>query len=105
MNIIKLTTEGDCEGRTTKTVGHFIGTIEQVMTYCIGNNIKPYYNFQKNTVEVVDCSSIVAKVQVKEDNLGYVTCTTDKDLEKQAVINSALAKLSKEEKELLVLNV
>ena len=104
MNIIKLTTEGDCEGRTIKTVGYFAGTIEQVITYCVANNIKPYYNFQKNTVEVIDCSSLITKVQVKEDNLGYIKYTTDKDLEKQAAINAALSKLTDKEKELLGIN-
>lgn len=105
MNIIKLTTEGDCEGRTTKTVGYFVGTIEQVITYCVANNIKPCYNFQKNIVEVIDCSSLTAKIQVKEDDYGYIKYKTDKDLEKQAAINAALSKLTDKEKELLGVGV
>lgn len=105
MKIIKLTTEGDCEGRTTKTVGYFAGTIEQVITYCVANNIKPCYNFQKNVVEVIDCSSLTVKVQVKEDDYGHIKYKTDKYLEKQAEINAALSKLTDKEKELLGITI
>ena len=104
MSIIKLITEGDCEGRTTQTVGYFVGTLEQVMTYCVRNNIRPYYHFKKVLVDVVDCSAVVPKLKVQEDSYGRITHSTDEDLEKQAAINSALSKLTVKEKKLLGIN-
>lgn len=38
MNITALTTEGDCEGRSTAIVGYFLGSLSQIMTYCVKNN-------------------------------------------------------------------
>lgn len=104
MNIIRLTTEGDCEGRTTKTVGYFKGTTEQILTYCVLNNIKPYYQFKKTSVDIVDCSNIKAAVTVKERDHGYLQYETTEDLHRKSLVNAALSKLSDKEKELLGLN-
>lgn len=99
--IIKLTTEGDCEGRSTQTVGYFQGTIEQIITYCVLNNIEPYYNFKQSFIDVVDCSNIEPKVVVTEDQYRRINYKTTEDVQKQVEINKALSKLSDKEKELL----
>lgn len=99
--IIKLTTEGDCEGRSTETVGYFQGSIEQIITYCVLNNIKPFYYFCQDIVDVIDCRNIEPKVVVAEDKYRRISYKTTEDLQKQAEINKVLSKLSDKEKELL----
>ena len=54
----KVTTEGDCEGRTTKIVGHFYGTPADILRYLIGNKISPLYQFYFDRMDnpVIDVS-------------------------------------------------
>lgn len=99
--LIKLTTEGDEEGRTTSTVGLFLGTLDQVITYCIENNIKPYYNFKASDVTVVDVSNIEPKVVTSIGSYGRIEYKTPEDLKVIAARNAALSKLSEEERKLL----
>ena len=42
VEVIALQTEGDVEGKSIRMVGYFIGTLSQVITHCILNNIKPF---------------------------------------------------------------
>ncbi len=71
-NIYSLTTEGDCEGRTTRQVGIFKGTPEQILTYCKQNNIKPYYNFSLMKINMVDASNVEPTVTIRFDSYGRI---------------------------------
>lgn len=105
MEIVCLTTEGDCEGRSTRTVGYFIGTTEQIITYCIEKDIKPEYHFRTKTFNVVDCSNVIPRVSCSVSSFGSIEYKSIKQYDKeQETINKALAKLSPEEKKLLGLN-
>lgn len=104
MKIKVLTTEGDVEGKTTRTVGYFIGTINQIITYCVKNNIKPYYYFKIDELEITDVSDLEALVSVTEGNYHRLIYQTPEDLIKEGKINAALSKLTEEEKKLLGVN-
>jgi len=84
MKVTQITTEGDCEGLSTKVVGLFTGSIEQIITYLVANNIKPYYHFKQSFIEVVDCSKVQAKVSVSEGSYGRLEYETSEDLQKEA---------------------
>lgn len=101
INVVELRTQGDCEGKSTSTVGIFIGSIDQIITYCIKNNIKPYYNFYCNLVKLTDVSDISPEVKVTIDNIGYLSYSTPEKLEKEAKKQEALNKLTEEERVLL----
>lgn len=78
--IIKLTTEGDCEGRTTSTVGLFLGSLDQVITYCIENNIKPYYHFGVSSQTIIDVSNVVPKVTTSIGSYGRIQYSNPEEL-------------------------
>lgn len=99
--IIKLTTEGDAEGRTTKTVGYFVGSLDQIITYCILNNINPAYFFSAENINLIDVINVTPKVKVTMEEYGRLRYKITEDLEKESKINNALSKLTDEEKELL----
>lgn len=100
----KLRTEGDCEGRTMKTIGYFYGNVDQIATYITENNMSPYYHWELTKVDppVTDVSNVVPHCT------GYISSTfgkfeirTSEEVRKMAAKKAALAKLSSEEKELL----
>jgi ribosomal protein S7 len=99
--IIRLTTEGDCEGRSVKTVGYFKGSLDQIITYCIKNNINPYYNFKAEKEIVIDVTEIKPEVSVTSDSYGSLVYVTPKELEETRKKVEALSKLTEEEKKLL----
>jgi hypothetical protein len=98
---VVLITQGDCEGRSTKTIGTFIGTINQIITYCIKNNIEPYYNFSSYNANIIDVSSIKEEVNVIIREYGRIDYKTPEKLAKEAKRKEALSKLTDEEKRLL----
>lgn len=111
--IIKLTTEGDVEGRTTKNIGYFLGSLDQIITYCILNNIHPVYSFSAEKINLIDVTDVTPKVKVameelwknQDDYIGKLAIIkfqgVSEDLEKESKINNALSKLTDEEKKLL----
>ena len=55
--LYKATTEGDCEGRTTRTLGIFKANSKlQVIEYLVANNIKPCYDYKVEEIDVLDIS-------------------------------------------------
>lgn len=107
--IYKVTTEGDCEGRSVRTIGIFVGTKEQIATYLVENNIQPYYYFSFYLIDIKDVSNIKSKVKVEDDGYNRVKIIYTDDLTEKEIINNnkrykALNKLSKEEREILGLN-
>lgn len=101
LKVIKLITEGDCEGRSTQTKGYFIGSLSQIITYCVNNNINPYYYFKAETVQVIDVSDLPEELQVSTGGYGRLEYKTNKQLEEEKLRNIALKKLTDEEKRLL----
>lgn len=99
--IIKITTEGDCEGKSIRTVGLFIGSVDQIITYLISKNIKPYYGFYADNIDVIDCSEIKPEVEVTVGSYGKLVYTTPETLKLQAARSEALSKLSPTERKLL----
>ena len=68
-----LTTEGDCEGRSTRELGTFRGSKEQIMQYCIDTGLKPYYSFSlKKASPIIDVSNIDTDLAVFEDSYGRI---------------------------------
>lgn len=104
MNITILTTEGDCEGRSTQIVGYFIGSLSQIMTYCVKNNIRPTYNFHTSSINIKDVSKEPSIVKCHIGEYGRLIYNTPEELEIEAKKNLALSKLTKEEKTLLGLS-
>ena len=106
--LYKATTEGDCEGRTTRTLGIFKANSKlQVIEYLVTNNIKPCYNYKVEEIDVLDISdtkvTYVADI-IEEDHgrIKFILATERKaELEKQQLIISALGKLT--DKEILAL--
>ena len=101
MQISRLTTEGDVEGRSTRTVGYFIGTPAQIVTHCIENNIKPYYKFKIENIEVNNLEMSPTVVEVKIGIYGELIYTTPKQLEDKRRKVEALSKLTEEDKKIL----
>lgn len=99
--IIKITTEGDCEGKSIKTVGLFKGSVDQIITYLISNNIKPYYGFYADKIDITDCSEISPEVEVTKGSYGKLVYTTPESLKFQVARSEALSKLTSAERKLL----
>ena len=102
--IYKATTEGDCEGRSTKTLGIFKANNKlQVIEYLVANNIKPCYDYKVEEIDVLDISDtkIIYVSEIIEDSYGRIKFILDTErkaeLEKHQLIKSALGKLTDEE--------
>lgn len=102
--VIKVTTEGDCEGHSTREVGLFTGELNQIVTHLLNIGEKPYYNFKVENVWITDCSLVCPDVVVTYDRWGKITYETKEQSEVRLAKEKALAKLSPEERELLGLN-
>ena len=59
MKVWGITTENDCEGRSTKTVGIFKGELLDIAEYLAQRDIKPYYNFYARELVVTGVKSLV----------------------------------------------
>ena len=106
--LYKATTEGDCEGRTTRTLGIFKANSKlQVIEYLVTNNIKPCYDYKVEEIDVLDISDtkITHVADIIEDSYGRIKVVLNAErqaeLEKQQLIKSALGKLT--DKEILAL--
>jgi len=78
---VKVITEGDCEGRTTKTVAIFQCDNErQVASYLLANKIKPYYHFTftqvRNPLEDIRNYEVPANLVLSTDNYGRANIST-----------------------------
>lgn len=101
MTIYRLTTEGDCEGRTTTTLGYFEGTLDQIVSYCIKNGISPYYNFKAELIDVRNCQNTRPIVSVTQCDYGILQYKTTEEARKELDKANALAKLTAQERKLL----
>jgi hypothetical protein len=101
MKIKRLYTEGDCEGRSTRTVGYFTGTLSQIITYCIKHDISPFYSFHVEEIDVISTVDVCPGVSAKLGEYGRVEYHTSEEMEKTRKKNRALKKLTPEERELL----
>ncbi len=107
--LYKATTESDCEGRRPrKVLGIFKANSKlQVIEYLVTNNIKPYYSYKVEELDVLDISDIKVThvADTIEDSYGRIEVVLDSErkaeLEKQQLIISALSKLT--DKEILAL--
>lgn len=106
--LYKATTEGDCEGRSTRTLGIFKANSKlQVIEYLVVNNIKPYYNYKVEEIDVLDISDtkVTYVADIIEESYGTIKVVLNAErqaeLEKQQLIKSALGKLT--DKEILAL--
>ncbi len=104
MAIYKVTTEGDCEGKSTRTLGLFSGTKHQAIAYLKVNGNNPYYHYRIQKVDVVDVSSLNIgdfRVTEREDGKVLMHGRLPSALLDTAKREKALAKLTKEEREIL----
>ena len=106
--LYKATTEGDWEGRSIKTLGLFKANSKlQVIEYLVVNNIKAYYGYMVEEIEVLDISDtkITYVADIIEEDYGTIKVVLNAErqaeLEKQQLIKSALSKLT--DKEILAL--
>ena len=102
--IYKATTEGDCEGRTTRTLGIFKANSKlQVIEHLVANNIKPYYGYMVEEIDVLDISDtkVIYVADIREERYSTIKVILNSEhqseLEKQQLIKSALGKLTDEE--------
>ena len=102
--LYKATTEGDCEGRTTRTLGIFKANSKlQVIEYLVTNNIKPCYDYKVEEIDVLDISDtkITHVADIIEEDYGRIKVVLNAErqaeLERQQLIISALGKLTDEE--------
>ena len=103
-NIYKATTEGDCEGRSTKTLGIFKANSKiQVIEYLVTNNIKPYYGYKVEELDVLDISDteVAYVADIIEERYGTIKVVLNSErqaeLERQLLIKTALGKLTDKE--------
>lgn len=104
--LLKVTTEGDCEGRSTKQLGMFYGTPHQAIAHLMVNDVKPYYHYHIQEVEVTDISGMdVGNFRVTMDSHGYVGTETEGEMPfeamKRAKMERILDKLTEDEKDLV----
>ena len=106
--LYKATTEGDCEGRSIRTIGIFKANRKlQVIEYLVVNNIKPYYDYKVEEIDVLDISDtkVTYVADIIEGDYGRINVVLNSErqaeLEKQQLIKSALGKLT--DKEILAL--
>ena len=102
--LYKATTEGDCEGRSIRTLGVFKANSKlQVIEHLVTNNIKACYNYKVEEIDVLDISDtkVTYVADIIEDSYGRIEVVLDTErkaeLEKQQLIKSALGKLTDEE--------
>ena len=103
--LYKATTEGDCEGRRPrKVLGIFKANSKlQVIEYLVANNIKPYYDYMVEEIDVLDISDtkVTYVADIIEDSYGRIEVVLDSErqaeIEKQQLIKSALGKLTDKE--------
>lgn len=102
--LYKATTEGDCEGRSTRTLGVFKANSKlQVIEYLVINNIKPCYTYMVEEINVLDITDtkVTHVSDIIEDSYGRIDVVLNSErqaeLEKQQLIKSALGKLTDKE--------
>ena len=108
VKIFKVETAGDCEWRTSSTVGYFMANnAKEVAEYLVVNNIKPYYYF---VIKEVKCHDVVGIEQtyvksVLVDKYGKLKINTYIDglenLKKLQDAKSGLEKLTQDERKAL----
>lgn len=103
--LYKATTESDCEGRQPrKVLGIFKANSKlQVIEYLVTNNIKAYYDYKVEEIDVLDISDtkVTYVADIIEESYGRIKVVLNAErqaeLEKQQLIKSALGKLTDEE--------
>ena len=108
VKIFKVETAGDCEWKTSKTVGYFMAkNAKEVAEYLVVNNITPSYYF---VIEDVKCKNVVDIEQryVKSVLVGKygkmeINTYTDEfeNLKKLKDVKSGLEKLTQDERKAL----
>ena len=108
VKIFKVETAGDCEWRTSKTVGYFIANnTKEVAEYLVVNNVKPSYHF---VIKEVKCYDVIGIEQtyvksVLVDKYGKMEINTYVDelenLKKLQDAKSGLEKLTQDERKAL----
>ena len=108
VKIFKVETAGDCEWRTSSTVGYFMANnAKEVAEYLVVNNIKPSYYF---VIKEVKCENIIDIEQryvksVLVDKYGKMEINTYVDeirnLKKLKDAKSGLEKLTQDERNAL----
>lgn len=107
--LYKATTEGDCEGRLPrKVLGIFKANSKlQVIEHLVTNNIKAYYDYKVEEIDVLDISDtkVTYVADIIEESYGRIKVVLNAErqaeLERQQLIKSALEKLT--DKEILAL--
>ncbi|BAV80976.1 hypothetical protein [Vibrio phage RYC] len=97
----ELTTEGDCEGRTTRHLGNFYGTPEQIVEHALENGLDKTYTYYLKCKDIVDVSKKQPTISVDVDRLGCISYETNEQIRLKAMRNAALSKLSDEERKVL----
>ena len=108
VKIFKVETAGDCEWKTSSTVGYFMANnAKEVAEYLVVNNIKPSYHF---VIKEVKCYNVVGIEQryvksVLVDKYGKLEINTYVDeignLKKLQNAKSGLEKLTQDERKAL----
>lgn len=100
----KATTEGDCEGRSTKTLGIFKANSKlQVIEHLVTNNIKPCYSYKVEELDILDISDtkVTYVADIIEEKYGTIKVVLNSErqaeLERQLLIKTALGKLTDKE--------
>ena len=103
--LYKATTESDCEGRRPrKVLGVFKANSKlQVIEHLVTNNIKAYYGYMVEEIDVLDISDtkVTYVADIIEESYGIIKVVLNLEhqakLERQQLIISALGKLTDKE--------
>jgi hypothetical protein len=106
--LYKATTEGDCEGRTTRLLGFFHANSKlQVVEHLVVNDIKPYYKYKVELVEARDIRNLKVDYvhSVIEDKYCNIQVKLkserEDELQRRLIYSTAVNKLTEKEKEVL----
>ncbi len=103
--VLHITTEGDEEGRTSKSLGYFVGNPTQAIAHLVSHEVRPAYSYYVKEFDIVDVSKLqIGSYEVIMDATGKVTRLMGdipEELKVQGKLDKILKSLSNDDKMLL----
>jgi len=104
LRTFRVTTNDDCEGKTSKHIGYFKAfSLEQIAEYIVENDIQYTYDYYIDTVDVIDVShnEVIYVASAVRGRYGRIDVVIRESLKKEYQATKGLAKLTVDEKKAL----